>query len=421
MLTQFKYIGASFKKANLSLREAISLNERESKELISEIKDFCGCNEILIISTCNRTGFYYNFDQDISEDILKLWGIKKGIHDILSKKDSFVSITNYTQSIEYLFRVSMGLESQVVGDIQISNQFKHAYQRSADLDACGPFLHRLMHSVFFTNKRVVQETSYRDGTASVSYAAVELMNDFAANFKQPKILIVGLGEIGVDVARNLKDTTYRVTLCNRTDQTATQLAQELDFESLPFNSLKEGVFNNDIILSAAQVDKPIIDTSFFDDDTQFALKYMIDLSVPRSIDPEIAKIAGTLVYNIDNIKSQTEETILKRKLAIPSVEKIISEAINDLNDWGQEMEVSPTINKLKNALEDIRKEEIARHLKSIDESQLESIENITKGMMQKIIKLPVMQLKAACKRGEAETLIDVLNNIFNLEKEETVK
>ena len=313
----------------------------------------------------------------------------------------------------------MGLESQLVGDIQISHQFKKAYQTSVDEDACGPFTHRLMHSIFFTNKRVVQETSYRDGTASVSYASVELIKDFASNFQDPKILIIGLGEMGSDVAKNLKDSGFSITLCNRTKQIADELANELDLKTLDFENLTSGVLSHDIILSAAQVEEPIIKTSFFKD-KQFALKYLIDLSVPRSIEASVSDIAGTLLYNIDNIKSQTEETILKRQLAIPSVETIIGESITDLHHWEQEMEVSPTIHKLKDTLEDIRKEEIARHFKSIDETQLEQIESITKGMMQKIIKLPVMQLKAACKRGEAETLIDVLNDLFNLEGQ-TVK
>ncbi len=416
---QFKYIGASYQKANISLRESISLNEKECLELMLSIKDFCNCPEILIISTCNRTGIYYNHEKDLSDSILKLLGIKKGISSILDQKDSFVSITDHKQTVQQLFRVSMGLESQVIGDLQISNQFKKAYQLSASNDLCGPFVHRLLHSVFFTNKRVAQETSYRDGTASVSYAAVELIEDFALNFIDSKVLIVGLGEMGEDVAKNLKDTNLSITLCNRTHSTAVELANELGFAVLNYDLLTENVANFDIILSAAQVSEPIINASDFQNFT-FGLKYLIDLSIPRSIDPDISKIPGTLLYNIDNIKNQTEETIQKRLAAVPIVEKIILEAIEEFDNWEQEMEVSPTINKLKNALEDIRKEEITRYLKNIDTASLEVIENITRGMMQKIIKLPVMQLKAACKRGEAETLIDVLNDLFNLEKD-TVK
>ena len=418
MLTEFKYIGASFKKADLQLREAISLNDDERNNLIQEIKEFTGCNEVLVISTCNRTGIYYNNKEVLSEEIIKLLGVKKGIDKLLSHRESFLEITEHSEAVDYLFRVSMGLESQVIGDIQISNQFKRAYQASADLEACGPFLHRVMHSIFFTNKKVIQETSYRDGTASVSYAAVELAQEFGANFKETKILVLGLGEIGVDVARNLKDVeNCQITLCNRTASVAEELSKELNFNSCLIEDLEDAIHEHHVIISAAQVETPLITLDMLDA-KKVGLKYFIDLSIPRSIAENITNVPGTLVYNIDNINSKTSETLKKRTEAIPKVEAIIKEALLDLMTWEQEMEVSPTINKLKNALEDIRKQEIDRYVKNLDTESLEQVENITKGMMQKIIKLPVLQLKAACQRGEAETLIDVLNDLFNLEKEE---
>lgn len=417
MLKDFKYIGASFQKASIELREDISLNEEECIFLVNEIKEFTGCRESLVISTCNRTGVYYNSTKDLSEDILKLIGLKKGLPDILKHQESFVSILEHEKAAQHLYRVAMGLESQVVGDIQISNQFKRAYQISANQDMCGPFLHRIMHSVFFTNKRVVQETSYRDGSASVSYASAELVTDLDSNFKEASVLIIGLGDMGSDVARNLSLTD--VTLCNRTNETANVLATELGFKTLEFKDLESHINEFDIILSAAQVKKPLVIKEWFEG-KKIGLKYFIDLSIPRSIDEQIGKVPGVLLYNVDNIKVQTSETIKKRVASIPQVETIIHEALEDLKNWEQEMEVSPTINKLKQALEDIRSEEVKRYTKGLDAESLGHIESVTKSMMQKIIKLPVLQLKAACKRGEAETLIDVLNNLFSLEKDEEI-
>lgn len=418
MLKDFKYIGASFQKASIELREDISLNEEECVFLVNEIKEFTGCRELLVISTCNRTGVYYNSAKDLSEEILKLIGIKKGLEDILIHKESFVSVLDHDQAARHLYRVAMGLESQVVGDIQISNQFKRAYQISANQDMCGPFLHRIMHSVFFTNKRVVQETSYRDGSASVSYASAELVRELDSNFKDSAVLIVGLGDMGSDVARNL--SLGNVTLCNRTNDTAVGLAAELGFKSLNFEDLSTQINQFDIILCAAQVSEPLILKEWFEG-VRIGLKYFIDLSVPRSIEEQLGKIPGVLIYNIDNIQVQTTETIKKRVASIPQVENLIEEALEELRNWEQEMEVSPTINKLKQALEEIRLEEVKRYTKGLDAESLGHIESVTKSMMQKIIKLPVLQLKAACKRGEAETLIDVLNDLFSLDKDEKVK
>jgi len=131
----------------------------------------------------------------------------------------------------------------------------------------------------------------------------------------------------------------------------------------------------------------------------------------------VEDVPGALVYNIDDIQSKASEALDKRLSAIPAVKNIISESINDFNDWSKEMIVSPTIKKLKNALEEIRKEEIAKYLKEASDTESQIIDKVTKSMMQKIMKLPVLQLKAACKRGEAENLIDILNDLFDLEKQ----
>ena len=140
------------------------------------------------------------------------------------------------------------------------------------------------------------------------------------------------------------------------------------------------------------------------------------MAVPRSVAEDVENITGAIVYNIDNIQMRADEAMRKRLQAIPHVENLISEALQEFSSWTQEMEVSPTINKLKNALEQIRKEEIARFVKELTPMEEEIVDKISKNMMQKIIKLPVIQLKAACKRGEANTLIDVLNDLFDLEK-----
>jgi glutamyl-tRNA reductase len=136
------------------------------------------------------------------------------------------------------------------------------------------------------------------------------------------------------------------------------------------------------------------------------------------MDSELDTIDGIILYNVDQIEEQTSGIIERRRAAITEVELILDETIGELKNWSLEMEVSPTIKKLKKALEEIRKEEIARYVGKITEVEQDLIDKVTKRIVQKVIKLPVLQLKAACKRGEAETLVEVLNDLFNLEKDE---
>ncbi|GAB4055811.1 glutamyl-tRNA reductase [Spirosoma litoris] len=418
MLDTFKAISLSYKMAPLQVRELIALNEEEAKRLMIRLRDFFGLTDLLVISTCNRTEVYYAFEQDLNSDIARLLLIEKGLTDTANYLPYFQFFEANDQAVRHLFEVCVGLHSQVVGDMQIPNQVKQSYQWSADLEMAGPFLHRLMHTIFFTNKRVAQETPFRDGAASVSYAAVELIDELVGEHKNPNVLVIGLGEIGTDVCKNLEDRKLtNITLCNRTQTKAEALAEQYGFRVADFDNLTDEIRRADVIISSIMRDDPLITPELLQEINVLTFKYFIDLSVPRSVDTAVEQIPGVLVYNIDHIRNRTDEALNQRLAAIPQVEAIITQAVAEFGDWSKEMVVSPTINKLKNALEQIRRDEIARHLKHLTPDESEKVDKITRGIMQKIIKLPVLQLKAACKRGEAETLIDVLNDLFDLEKQ----
>ncbi|MBV6639798.1 MAG: glutamyl-tRNA reductase [Cyclobacteriaceae bacterium] len=412
-MEHFKSIGISFKNTPLEVREAISLNEESTRSLLTRLGEVLGLDELLILSTCNRTEVYYASKEDLNDQILALLGAFKGL-DIDSIRHYFVAYQD-EHAINHLFEVALGLDSRVLGDIQISNQVKKAYQWSADEGLAGPFIHRLMHTIFFSNKRVVQETEFRDGTASIASVAVDLTRHFTKNFTLPKIALIGLGEIGEDVAGNLKDFEGEITLVNRTDEKAAELAEELGFLSRPYSELSAVVASSDVVISAVNSPEPIITTQNFGSTSNH--KMIIDLSVPRSVSPEVEGLNGILLYNIDQLDERTKEALSKRQGAVGHVRSIINESLSEFKEWSQEMEVSPTIQKLKNALEEIRRQELARYVGKVDEKQSKLLDKATKNMIQKVIKLPVLQLKAACKRGEAETLVGVLNDLFNLEKD----
>lgn len=415
MYNHFKSISLSHRKAPLAIREQLALNEDSAKGVMLRLKDFFDVTDVLTVSTCNRTEVYYSASEDLNEEIIKLLLIEKGISEPEPFLDYFERFSAGESAVQHLFEVATGLHSQVVGDMQIPNQIKHAYQWTADLNLAGPFLHRLLHTIFFANKRVAQETFFRDGAASVSYAAVELLEGLMPN---PKILVVGLGEIGSDVCRNLaQKMDADVTIINRTRSKADALAQELGFRVADVTDIEAEVANADIIVSSIARDEPFFTKEMMVRLRGMSFKYFIDLSVPRSVSPEVEEIPGVMLYSIDSIRSRADEALNRRIQAVPHVREIIDEAVLEFNDWSKEMIVSPTIQKLKGALEQIRKEELTRFTKNLNDTELEKVERITTSMMQKILKLPVLQLKAACKRGEAETLIDVLNDLFNLEAE----
>ena len=420
MQNQFKAVSLSYKKAPLQIRELIALNEQSCHELIRLLRDYTTATEVLVLSTCNRTEVYYSAEEDLSSEIIKLIGIQNKISNISDYAEYFTILNDSLKASRHLFHVAIGLEAQVVGDMQISNQVKRAYQLAADEGVAGPFLHRLLHSIFFTSKKVVQQTSFRDGAASVSYAAADLIGELTAQITDPQILVIGLGEIGADVCRNLKNFDKKqITITNRTQSKAEELAAECDFKTIPFELVQQAMAHADVIVCSVAANQPFITKELVARHEILSHKFLIDLSVPRSIEPSVEEVPGVLLYNIDDIESKASAALERRKAAIPAVKEIIEEALLEFSDWTKEMMVSPTIQKLKNALEQIRQEELMRYFKNLNEEEAKVLDKVTKSMMQKIIKLPVLQLKAACKRGEAETLIDVLNDLFNLESQST--
>jgi len=415
MYESLKVVGLSHDSSPISIRESVAFSENESRNFLDRMREILGVEEALILSTCNRTEIYYTSDLDLSNAILNLLKTEKKIVD--DGIDSYFWNKEKLPALRHLFRVALGLEAKVLGDIQISNQVKKAYQCSADQHLSGPFFHRLMHTIFYANKRVVQETVFRDGAASVSYACVGLVQQFIQNFSDPKILVLGLGEIGRDVADNMEEMNASITLSNRNALTTQTLAKQFGYEVLPFEELRKNIAKFDVIISSVQVPKPIIMKDHIHEQL-LSQKLFVDLAVPRSMDSELDTIDGIILYNVDQIEEQTSGIIERRRAAITEVELILDETIGELKNWSLEMEVSPTIKKLKKALEEIRKEEIARYVGKITEVEQDLIDKVTKRIVQKVIKLPVLQLKAACKRGEAETLVELLNDLFNLEKDE---
>jgi glutamyl-tRNA reductase len=417
MTANFKLLALSYKTAPLFVREQVSLNELATRQLFSFLREFTSATEILIVSTCNRTEIYYLSERDLSTEILKGLALIKNPETGFEKH--FTTFSGL-EAVRHLFAVAIGLDAQVIGDLQISGQVKNAYQWSADENMAGPYLHRLLHTIFFANKRVVQETAFRDGAASLSYAAKELAEDLTAGVKNPKALVVGVGEIGQDVCLNLVNSSFKdVTIINRTVEKAEKLASKCGFAFKGIDTLNEELAKADVIISSVSGNEPLITKELVGALSIVSHKYFIDLSIPRSIAPAVEEIPGAVLYNLDDLQEKTNEAVEKRKASIPKVQAILDEAISEFEDWSKEMIISPTIQKLKNQLEQIRKEELARFLKNAKPEEAAKLDEMSRSMMQKILKYPVLQLKAACKRGDAESLTEILNELFNLEKSDT--
>ncbi|QNF33627.1 glutamyl-tRNA reductase [Adhaeribacter swui] len=419
MPNQFRAISLSYKNAPIAIREMVALNEMACKNLLQKIKEYTPVSEALVLSTCNRTEVYYTADQEVAQDIIKLLAIEKGFIAAKEIEPYFTRLPEPDQAIQHLFHVALGLESQVIGDFQILNQVKNAYQWSADAEMAGPFLHRLLHTIFFTNKRVTNETTFRDGAASVAYATVELVEEITQFIKNPRVLLIGLGEMGANVCLNFKKSKINnLVIANRTPQKAIELAERTQFEAVAWEDLPAAISTADVVISSVPGDCFYISQKEVGSLGPIRHKYFVDLSMPRSVDDTIATIPGVEVYNIDTINNRATEALTKRLAAIPQVQAMVAEAQQEFKNWRRETAISPAIQQFKNQLEQIRQQEVARYVKKLNSDEQQLVEAITQNILNKIVKLPVLELKAACQRGESDALLSGLTALFGLEKQE---
>ncbi|WP_089319263.1 glutamyl-tRNA reductase [Pontibacter ummariensis] len=419
MQNQFKVLTLSYKNAPIAVREAVSLNEIGCRNLLDKIKEFTGAQDVLVLSTCNRTEVYYAADNDYSREIIKLIALEKGFIATKEITPYFRHITSHQEAVQHLFYVGLGLESQVVGDMQILNQVKKAYQWAADAGMAGPFLHRLMHTIFATNKQVVNQTAFRDGAASVSYATVELVEELTANMENPRVLMIGVGEIGANVCDNFqKSAVNNIIIANRTHHKALELAQKTGARAVYWENVWQEIQAADVVISSVPGDCFFIARETVEKQGVRSPKFFIDLSMPRSVDAALESLAGVCVYNIDSIRNRATSALEKRIAAIPEVKGLVAEALVEFSAWTREMAMSPALQQFKQRLEQIRQQEVARYLKNLGAEEQQLVEVLTKNILNKIVKMPALELKAACQRGESEALLQGLSALFSLEKQE---
>ena len=413
----FRAVGLSHQHAPLALRERLALDEAVCRRLLATLHQRLGLADVLVLSTCSRTEIYYCHAHDRSAAVLSALVHEKGEPDAAEFAPHVARYTAPGAAVQHLFEVALGLDAPVLGDQQIGGQVKRAYQWAAEAGTAGPYLHRLLHTIFFVGKRVQAETAFREGAASAASATLGLVQHLTRHQAAPRVLVVGVGEIGTDVARHFAASARYgpVVLCNRTPAPAVALAAELGLAVLPWAHLARGIEDADVVVVAA-AGGPCLTLALMQQVTVLSNKFLVDLAVPRSIEAAVEDVPGVLVFTLDDVQDRATEALASRRAAVPQVQALIAEAVADLQEWSETMAVSPVIQQLKSALERLRQEEMQRFGKNSTPAETRLLDEMTRSLMQKVLKQPVLQLKAACRRGEPGPLVTLLAEVFDLER-----
>ncbi len=415
-------ISINHHSASVELREALHLSEEEIAELVAKIKGNV-FTEGLVISTCNRTEVYGfpSVNKLSLPDIQKILIDHKSVKDISA--DNFQTFHSFS-AIEHLFRVATGIDSLLIGDNQIFKQVKDSFQLAEDLSFAGVLSKRIFDAAIKTGKRAINETIISEGAVTVSYAAVQLIEKIFSSLGKKSALVIGAGETGEIAAKHLRDRGIgRLSITNRTIERAEKLAASLNAKIIPFSSFKDHIYDYDIIISATSSPELVLSKQ----DIESAMKrrnygpmVLMDIAVPRDIDPSSKKIDYVFYHDIDSLNIIVDQNLAKRRDEIPKVEKIIREELDSLVSWYNSLEAGPTIKSLRDYFEIVRAEEVEKNKNRFTDEDQEKLDIITKRIINKILHHPMIELKKLSGEGKSSedsaARISIIRDLFGIDK-----
>ena len=421
MSEQLIVIGWSHKNAPVKFRDKLFLSKDEIQCLVKEAVQPDFIQELTILSTCNRTEFYF-----ISSDTGSLinW-VKDKYNSILKRNIDFADGEPYTQqgseTIKHLFRVASGMESMMLGENQILSQVKTAHEHLLMSSGKTPLLNQLFRDAVSCGKAVRTDTDLCRGAVSISLAAVELAKRIYSSFQKQKILLVGAGESAELTAKHFQENgATQFVIVNRSEERGRRLAEKFSAEYAELSQIPELLKQVDIVVAATHSKEYLITLNQVNQALsarQYKNLLMIDISTPRNIDTDIHKIQEVFLYDIDHLENVISENLEKRKGEIPTAELIIQEHSKKFMSWFKTLKVKPTISLLTQYYEKIRTEELQRYEHKASADEKDAMAKLSKGLVRKLLHYPITHLKGLADGQELDPqTIDTIWRLYRLEE-----
>ena len=413
-------IGISHKTAPVEDRERLWFSADEIRASLPRILRE-GITEAVLFSTCNRTELYILSRQSpaSTEPLIKFLQEQKSATDVsLSKFFTFAG----QKAVEHLFSVTSGIDSMVIGDVQILAQVKEGLTLAQETGTAGFYINKLFQAAFHTGKRSRSETRIGEGAVSVSYAAVELAEKIFERFEEKKALVIGAGEMAQLTAKHLRGRNIgSLYVTNRTPERSQQLAAMVGGTVLPFEEYGEHLNEIDILVSSVSADRYILNA---DDIRRMNKKRgqgalcIIDIGVPRNIDPAARTIENVFLHDIDSLNGLVGENELKRRSEIPKVTSLIHEELEQFERWLSGLLATPTIAALTEQIEHIRRQEVEKNINRFDPKDRELVELLTKRIANKILHAPIVNLKNGKDETHSERMqtVHAIRKLFGIEE-----
>jgi glutamyl-tRNA reductase len=418
-------VGLSHKTAAIEVREKLNFPESTLPDALRKLMTYEGIRESLIVSTCNRVEIYAS----VTDSAKGIDGVKRFISDYhgLSREALEQSLYVYpdAQGVRHTFRVASSLDSMVLGEAQILGQLKDAFDIALKSKTTSTILNKLIKKAISVAKRVRTETKLAEGAVSISSAAVELAKKIFGELEGKNVMLLGAGEMAELAAQHLLGNGVKnIMVANRTFERAEELAKEFKGDAIRFEHFPDALMMVDILICATGAPNYVVNREM----ASRALKerrhkpiFMIDISNPRNIDPEVDKVDNVYLYDIDDLQSKVDVNTEGRAKEAGRAEEIVSQEVETYLSWERALDAVPTIVDLREKVEDVRKRELEKTLASLNgmtEDQKRAVEAMSQAIINKLLHAPLVVLKQAASGSDVgDNTIAIARKLFNLDKE----
>jgi len=398
-------VGTSHRLAPVEVREKVALDLKGAADLARRLADG---GEAVCLSTCNRTEIYLAHPAPDEAEERAGAALTAGEIELYRLRDEAAAL--------HLFRVASGLDSLVPGEGEILGQVRAAYESGT----CGPVLDRLFRQALHAGKKVRTETAISESPASISAAAAALAEQVFGDLEGCRVLLVGAGEVSELAARSLAKRGASISaVTSRTQARAEELAAQFGGQAIPFAQLGEELARADVVISSTSASGQVMSRDQVPERKGLPL-FVIDLAVPRDVDPAVAELDGCYLYDIDDLQAVVSESLSGRWREAARAETIVAQEAERFRKWQASLEVVPAIASLRERAESIRSGELAKaesRLGGLSESERHTVESLTTQIVNKLLHVPIVRLKEAAAT-EGAGYVEAARHLFGLGEEE---
>ncbi|MGZ5494576.1 MAG: glutamyl-tRNA reductase [Thermoanaerobaculia bacterium] len=414
-------VGLNHRTAPVNVRERLNVAESKLPELTRSLRALPDVEGAALLSTCNRVEAIVSADtEDVIESVVNWMAAHAAEERATLEKHLY--ILRYGDVVRHLFRVASGLDSMILGEPQIGGQVRKAFVVASEQATLDALLTQVFDNTMRVAKKVRTDTAIGEHAVSIPYAAVELAKKIFGDLRGLRVLLVGAGDMGELTAEHLHEQDVKqVFVANRAYERAVELAQRFHGEAVQFESIEDRLAACDIVIASTAAPHYVIEPAHVRralDVRRNRTLFLIDLSVPRNINPAIAKVEGAYLYNVDDLQHVAEANLELRQQEAEQAEQIVAREVDSFRKRLMAQDAVPTIVELQQRLETIRAAEVEKCLRKlgpVGAEQREAIEMLTTQMINKILHYPILQLKDAPEEPhERESLRKTIRKIFGL-------